>query len=111
MCNNLTTRKEASTTPGKAAERKQKGTPLPDWDVTHGSELRIEDDDNTVEKEYMSSLLQWLGLNPDWKRMLDDETNMLAHHNRKIGNNTIHILQQAVDKDPESFKESWAQIT
>jgi len=42
--------------------------------------------------------------------MLDDETKMLAHHARKIGNNALLIFQPAVNEDPGLFIEAQAQI-
>jgi len=105
------TGKEAGTTPEKPTDRKQKGTPNPDRPATPGSEISSSDDDVTDDEEYVSCFLEWLGLHPDWKRIMDDETKMLAHHNRKIGNKAIPIFQQAVNQDPELFTEARAQIT
>jgi len=36
---------------------------------------------------------------------------MLAHHQRIMRNNGVPIFQQAVNKDPELFREGQAQIT
>ena len=43
--------------------------------------------------------------------MLDNETKMLAHHERKMGNKAVPIFQQAVNEDPELFTEARAQVT
>jgi hypothetical protein len=43
--------------------------------------------------------------------MMDDETNMLAHHERNMGNEGVPIFQQAVNEDPELFTEARARIT
>jgi len=43
--------------------------------------------------------------------MLDDETNMLAHHDRKMGNKTILVCQQELKEDPELFSVARPQIT
>ena len=106
-----TTGKEAGTTPEKPTNPKQRGTPKPDQPATPGSKSSSSDDDNTEDEEYVSSFLEWVGLNLDCKRMLDDETKMLAHHETKIGNKAVPILQQALNKDPELFTEAQAQIT
>jgi len=42
--------------------------------------------------------------------MLDDETNILAHHKSQMGNNAIPIFQQAVNENPELFIEAQTQI-
>jgi hypothetical protein len=105
------TGKEAGTTPDKPTDPKQKGTPKPDQPATPGSESSSSDDDDTEDEEYVSCFLEWLGLDPDCKRMMDDETKMLAHHERKMGNKAVPIFQQAVNEDPELFIEARAQIT
>jgi hypothetical protein len=43
--------------------------------------------------------------------MLDNETKMLVHHERKMGNKAVPIFQQAVHEDPELFIEARAQLT
>jgi hypothetical protein len=43
--------------------------------------------------------------------MMDDETKMLAHHQRKMGNEAVPIIQQAVNEDPELCTEARAPIT
>jgi len=59
----------------------------------------------------MSCFLEWLGLNPNCKRMLDDETKIMAHQGSKLGNTAVPIFQQAVNKDPEWCIEARAQVT
>jgi len=106
------TGKEAGTTPEKPTDPKQKGTPKPDRPATPSSESSSsDDDDGTEDEEYVSCFLEWLGLDPDCKRMLDDETKMLAHHERKMGNKAVPIFQQEVNEDPELFIEARAQVT
>jgi len=65
----------------------------------------------TLRMKTVSCFLHWLGLDPDCMRMLDDETKMLAHHVRKMGNKAVPIFQQAVNEDPELFVEARVQIT
>jgi hypothetical protein len=104
------TRNEAGTTPAKPTDPTQKGTPKPDWPATPGSESGSSDDNDTQDEEYVSCFPEWLGLDPDCKRMMDDETKMLAHRERKIENKAVPIFQQAVNEDPELFTEPRAQI-
>jgi hypothetical protein len=105
------TGEQAGITPDKPPNPKQKGTPKPDRPATPGSERSSSNDDNTEDEKYVSCFLEWLSLDPDCKRMLDDEMKMLAHHVRKLGNKAIPIFQQAVNNDPELFTEARAQIT
>jgi hypothetical protein len=105
------TGKEAGTTPDKPTDPKQKGTPKPDRPATPGCESSSSDDDDTEDEEYVSCFQEWLCLDSDCKRMLDDEMKMLAHHERKMGNKAIPIFQQAVNEDPELFTEARTQIT
>jgi len=105
------TGEEAGTTPDKPTDPKQKGTPKPDRPATPGSESSCSDDDDTEDEEYVRCLLEWLDLDPDCKKMMDYEMKMLAHHERKMGNQAVHIFQQAVNEDPELFTEARAQIT
>ena len=103
--------KEAGMTPDNPTDPKQKGTPRPDQPATPGSESSSSDDDDTEDEEYVSCFLEWLGLDPDCKRMLDNETKMLVHHERKMGNKAVSIFQQAVNEDPELFIQARTQIT
>jgi len=105
------TRKEAGTAPDQFTAPKQKGTPKPDWPATAGSDSCSSDDDDTEDEEYMSCFLEWLGLDPVCKRMMEDETMMLAHHERTVGNKAVPMFQQAVHEDPELFTETRVQIT
>ena len=105
---------EAGTTPAAPTGKEAGTTPeKPDRPATPNSESSSsdDDDDDTEDEEYVSCFLEWLGLDPDCKRMLDDETKMLAHHERKMGNKAVPIFQQAVNEDPELFIEARAQIT
>jgi len=105
------TGKEAGTTPQRPTNPMQKGTPNTDQYATPGSKNSSSDNDNTEVDQYVSCFPEWLGLDPDCKRMLDDEIKMLAHHGRNMGNKAIHIFQQAVNSDPELFVETQAQVT
>jgi len=105
------TGKDAGTTPDKPTDPKQNGNPQPDRPATPSSESSSSNDDDTEDEEYVSCFLEWLGLDPDCKRMMDDETKMLAHHERKMGNKAVPIFQQAVNEDPELFTEARSQIT
>jgi len=104
------TRKEAGTTPDKPTDPKQKGTPNPYRPATTGSDSSSSDDDDTEDEEYMSWFLEWLGLDPNCKRMIDDETKMLAHHEKQMGNKAVPIFQQVVNQDPKLLAEARAQI-
>jgi hypothetical protein len=55
--------------------------------------------------------LECLGLDPDCKRIMDNETKMLAHHERKMGNKAVPIFQQAVNEDPKLLTDVQGQIT
>jgi len=105
------TNKVAGTTREKPPDLKQKSTPKPDWPSTPGRQSSSSDHDETEDEEYVSCFLESLGLDPDCKRMLDDETKMLAHHDRKMGNKAVPIFQQVVNEDPECFTEPRAQVT
>jgi len=105
------TRKEAGTTPEKPTDSKQKGTSKPDRPGSPSGKSSSSEDDDNEDEEYVSCFLEWLGLDPDCKRMLDDETKMLAHHERQMRIKAIPIFQQAVNEDPELFMEARTQIT
>jgi hypothetical protein len=66
------TGKEDGTTLDKPTDHKQMGIPKSDPPSTSGSESCSPDDDDTEDEEYLSCFLELLGLDPDWKRMLDD---------------------------------------
>jgi len=105
------TGKEAGITAEKPTDPRQTATPKPDRPATHSSESSSSDDDNPEEEEYVSCFLEWLGLNPDCKRMVDNETKMLAHHTRKMGNKAVPIFQQAVNDDRDLLIEARPQVT
>lgn len=58
----------------------------------------------------MRCILEWLGLNPDCKRMLNDETKTLETHQSPMRNKAILIFQQAVNEDPKLLIEAQVQI-
>ena len=91
---------EAGMTPEKPTHPKPKGTPKPDWPDTLRSTSSSSDDDDTDDEDYLRCFLEWLGLNSYWKRTLDNETKMLAHQERKVGNEAVPGFQNAVNKDP-----------
>ena len=105
------TGKEAGTTRDKPTNPQYKCTPKPDWPTTPGSESSNSDDDDTDNREYVSCFLEWLVLDPAFRRRLDNQTQMLAHHERQMGNKAVPIIQKAVNDDPELFTEAQAQIT
>jgi len=105
------TSKETSTTPVQSNDLKQQGTPQPNRPSTPGGESSSSDDDDTEDEEYVCCLLEWHSVDPDCKRMLDDVTNVVAHHERKIGNKAVPIFQQAVNQIPEVMTEAQAQNT
>jgi len=104
------TGKETSTTPQKPTDPKQKGTPKPDRPATPGGDSSSSDDQDSVDDEYSSHFLHLLSIDPDCRRMLDDETKMLAHHERNMGYNAVPIIQQALNEDPKLFTEARALI-
>jgi len=89
-------------TPVKPNDHKQEGTQMPDRAATPSSESSSTDNDIEHE-DHIRFSLEWLSLDPDCKRMLDDETKMLLLQKSKMGNEAVHIFQQAVHKDPEWF--------
>jgi len=101
---------EAGITSWKPSNPKKIGTPKRDWPATPRGKRCCADDD-TEDEEYVSCFLEWLNLDPDCKRMLDDETNTLAHHERRMGSRAIPIVQQAVNEDLEVYMEVWTHIT
>jgi len=105
------TGKEAGTTPEKPTNRTQMDTPKPDRPATPDSDSSSSDHNNTEDGEYVSCSLEWRGHNPDCKRMLDNETKMLAHHKGKMENKAVPIFQHTVNKDPELCVHARAQVT
>ena len=59
----------------------------------------------------MSCFLDCLGLDPNYKRMLNNEMKILAHYKRTKGNKVIPILQQAENEDRELYTKARAQLT
>lgn len=59
----------------------------------------------------MSCIQEWLGHNPNWETVLEGKTMMLAHHNRRMGNNPALIFSQVVYGNPEWLIEAQAEIT
>jgi len=105
-------RKETGTTLQQGTNPTQKGTPKRDRPATPCSEISTsDDDDGTEDQGYVSCFSEWLGLNPDSKRMLVDETKMLAQNERNMGNKAIPIFQQVVNEDPELITVACAQVT
>jgi len=98
------------STPEKPPDLKHKAAQKPDWPATPSSRS-WNSNGNTEDKEYVSWFLEWLGLDLDCKRMLDDQIKMWAHHERQMVNKAIPILQQAVNEDHELCIEDRAQIT
>jgi hypothetical protein len=101
---------QAITTPDKPTDSQQKGTPTPDRPATRGSESSRSDND-TKDEEYMSCFLEWLGLDPDCKRMMHHKTTMLAHHKRKMANQGITLFEHVVNNDLELCTEARPHIT
>jgi len=104
-----TTGKEAGMNPDKLTNPKQKGTPKPERQATSSNESSSSGHDDTKYEEYMKCFLEWLSLDSDCKRMLDNTTKMLASHKSRKGNKAIPIFQHTVDEDPELFTEAQAQ--
>jgi len=86
------TRKLAGTTPEKPTYPKLKGTTMPNQPATPCRECSSCVND-TKDEEYVSCFLEWHSLDPDCKRMLNNETNMLAHQERNVGGKSIPIWQ------------------
>jgi len=101
---------QATVTPAMPTDHKLKGSPKANLPATPGCESNSSDDD-PEDAEYVSCLLELLGLNLDCKRMLHDQTKMFAHNKTIVGNNAIPIVQQAENEDPEVYKEVRAQLT
>jgi hypothetical protein len=105
------TGKVAGMAPEKPTHPKQKGTPKPDWLATSGCESSSSNDIDNEDEEYVSCFLESLGLEPDSENTLDNETNQLSHHARKIGNKAVPIFHQAVTEDLNLFTAAPTQIT
>jgi len=106
------TRNEAGASPQKPTNLKQKGSPKPDPPATPSSKSMFSDDNNSTEdQEYLRCCLEWLWLDPDCMRMLNDETKMLAQHKRQTEKEAIPIVQQAVNEDHQLLFEAQTQVT
>ena len=105
----LPQRTEAAT-PEKPTDVKQKCTTWPDWAASPSSKFHSSDDDSKDE-DYVSCIGAWLGFNLDCKTMLEDETMMLAHHQRNTGSEPALISQPAANCNPEWLIEPRAQMT
>jgi hypothetical protein len=90
---------------GPVAHTKQ-GTPKPDPPSTPKSDSGSSDDHDSQADEYVSLFQGCLGLDPDCKRMFDNETKMLVHHVCKMWNKAKPIFQQVVNQDHVLFKEA-----
>jgi hypothetical protein len=88
-------------TPEKPTNPKQKGTPNPYRPATLGSESSSSTKDNNTDAECIRSFLEWLGLDSNSKRLLDDKTKMVPHHDSMIGNTAGSIFPHAVNDKPE----------
>jgi len=99
-----------SITPENPTNLKQKSTPKPDRPATPSS-TSSSSDDAMEDEEYVSCIPEWLGLNPDCRRMIENETKMFPHHKREIGHTAIAIFQQSVTENPELFKEARPEVT
>jgi len=60
--------------------------------ATPSSETSGYEDDDTEDEQYVSCLLEWLGLNLDCKRFLQNANNILVHHNKILMNKAISIF-------------------
>lgn len=77
---------------------KQQGTSNPVLTDTTSSESCNSKNIKKDGKE-LSCVIQWLGHSSVYRRILDYELLMLAHHVRQMGNNTAHIIKQAVNME------------
>lgn len=64
---------------------------------------------NTEDEEYVCSVLDLLALNQDCNRMFDNDMNMMARHENKMGNDDVPIFQRAVNEDPTLFELTLAR--
>ena len=81
------TPEEGSMLPETCTDSKQLGTHNPDQQVTPSNNI-CSSDNHSADEDHVSSFLEWLHLNADWKRMLDNETTMLVCHDSKLGGGT-----------------------
>jgi len=96
------TENEAGTTPEKPTDLMQRGTTNPDRPAAPNSQCSSSDnDDGTEDDEYVNCILGRPGLHPGCKRMWDNETKMMTHHERTMGNTALPIFQQATNENPQ----------
>jgi hypothetical protein len=82
----------------------QKGTPNANWPATPSSESSSSNH-NTKDEEHISCFLDQLSLDPACWRIFKDETKMLGHHHREMGDPAVPIFQQALNEDPHVENE------
>jgi len=87
------------------------GPPKPDRHATPSSESSSSANTDTEDEKHVSCFLVWLGLNPECMRMSDNEPNMLAHHESKMGNKAIPIFWYRVQEDAELCSEAQGQCS
>jgi hypothetical protein len=76
---------DAGTTPDKHTDPMQNGSQKPDRAATPCSKRTSSDDNHIDDEELVRCCLEWLGLHPDYNRMLHNERKMLAYHQRNGG--------------------------
>jgi hypothetical protein len=103
------TGKGAGTTSQMSTNPELKDTPKPNWPATPSSKSSSFADD-TEDKQYMSCFVDWHSFELDYTRMLGDETKMLAHHERTMGNEAIHIFQHTDHNDAELVIDARTQL-
>ena len=105
------TAKETRMTPEKPTNPMQKGTPKPYQPATPNNESSSRNHNDTEDKDFVSFFLEWIGLDPNCKRMIDDEMTMSAHYLRNMGYKAVPNIQQAVDEDSKLIIDIWGNIT
>jgi hypothetical protein len=99
---------KASTTQEQPKDTKRIGTPIPDRAATPSGESNSSDDDPSDDEDFVSCLAESLSLDMDCKRMFEDETKMLTHNEREMGQKAVPVIEQAVNEDAVLFNEARA---
>jgi len=105
------TGKVAGITPEQPTDPKQKGSPKPNRLATSSCGCCHLNHDDSEDEQKVRCFLEWLCLDTNSKRMLDNEMKMLAHYECNIGNNAVPPIQHAVHEKLELIPEAQQQIT
>ena len=94
----------------KSTNHRKKHVHKPDRSFAPSSECCGGNAD-TDDEEQRSWDLHWLCLEPDYKRMFDNERKICPNDQGNIKNTSISIFQDAANEDVDLYTEHWAQIT